>query len=347
MTPSTDIDRPASRRWRIFMPTILFLLLALGWSAAWVWAAGKADAVVDAWIAREARKGRTYACGERHVGGYPFRIEVDCANPTARVAVEGGEAFASAPRLLAVAQVYDPSKLIAELTGPVAVTAPKGRKADLAFSSARASMRLDGRRFQRGSLVLKTPRLVVDDAEIGTAAEFQAHFRVAPDKPEGAYDFAASVDKGVSPMLDGLPLGAGPVDADLRLEATEAGALKPLPIPDRLRAFAAAGGRLTVAVAKVSRGPVGAFATGDLTLDMEGRVNGALQVTARGVDGLVKGLAGGEEDGGMAGLFGFGAEMLGKSAELDGMPATRYRLKVDKGRVKLGPVSLTRLPAVF
>lgn len=346
MSPTADPDRPAPRRWRIFLPTILLLTLAAGWSLAWFWAAGKAGEELDGWIAREARKGRTYACGERRVGGYPFRIELDCVNPTARVELDGGSALASAPRLVAVAQVYDPSKIIAELDGPVSVTAPDGRRADLAFTLAEASAKLEGRRFQRGSLVLKTPRLVVGDAEIGAATEAQAHFRLAPEKPEGAYDFAASIDKGVSPMLDQLPIGAGPVDADLRLEATELGALAPAPLQERLRAFAAAGGQLHVAVAKVSRGDVGAFATGDLTLDMAGRVNGALDVTARGIDDLVKGLAG-EDEGGMAQIFGLGAKMLGKSADLDGQPATRYRLKVDKGRVKLGPVNLTRLQPLF
>ena len=335
-------------RWGLYGPFIALGVIAAAWSAGWFWAANKASETVNVWLAREAARGRTYACGERTVGGYPFRIEIDCANPTARWRNADGETAASAPRFLAVAQVYDPKRVIGELTGPVAISEPGGQTADLSFSLAQASVAVDGRRFERGSLVIKTPRLVTGDTEIGAAQNFEAHLRRAPDGAAGSYDLAMGLDGVASPFLEMLPAGQGPASLELQVSGTGVGELEPGPMAERLRAFAAGGGQLKVAVARISRGDVAAQAKGDLTLDDKGRANGELTITARGVDDLVRAMAGGgEDDGGMSSLLGLGAKMLGKPDTLDDKPATRYRLKIDRGRVMLGPVRLTRLPPAF
>ena len=49
----------------------------------WYYAAGKAEAAIDGWRAREAKAGRIYTCGSQTIGGYPFRIEVNCDKASA------------------------------------------------------------------------------------------------------------------------------------------------------------------------------------------------------------------------------------------------------------------------
>lgn len=337
---------PTRGRWRIFVPTLLLILAALGWSAFWFWAAARASEAVDVWLAREAKLGRVYGCGERATRGYPFRIEVECREVSVRLAAEGGDIAATAPRFVALAQVYDPKRLIGELEGPVAAVLPDGRRADLSFADARASARVDGRRLERASLAMTSPRLVVAEDEIGTAAAFEAHLRRAPDQAEGTYDLALTLDRSVSPFFELAPVGAGPVSAELQLRASGLEDLRPGPLDERLRRFAEAGGRARVDLLKVSRGDVAAEARGEAELDGQGRANGKFDVTARGIDELVRSFAG-EGDGGLSSLMGAGAKMLGKPAELDGRPATTYRVKLDKGRVLFGPFKLTRLPAAF
>lgn len=339
---------PYRGRWRIFLPTALLGLAAALWSGFWFVAAHKADEAVGVWLKREAARGRVYDCGERSAGGYPFRIEIDCRNVTVKIPGDGGDIVASAPRFVALAQVYDPKRLIGELTGPVSIASADGGKADLTFAAAQSSARIDDRRFERGSLVLTAPRLVAGETEIGTASRLEAHLRRTPDGEDGAYDLAASLDGGVSPVLDRFSLGSGPVAAELQAEARGVPDLEPGPASKRLRAFAEAGGRITVQVARVSRGDVAAEARGELALDTEGRANGKLDVTARGVDSLARAMLGGEGEGdALSSLLGAGASMFGKKSELDGRPATTYRLKLDKGKVSLGPIRLTRLPPAF
>lgn len=346
MAETAPSSGPRRIGWRIFAPTALLLVAAAGWSVFWFWAAGRAGEAVDVWMSREAKLGRTYVCGDRSVEGYPFRIEIDCRNVSVRLAAEGGDVSATAPRFVALAQVYDPKRLIGELYGPVAAALPDGTRGELSFANARASARMDGRQVETASLRIETPRLTMGGEEVGTAQAYEAHLRRAPDEPAGTYDVATALDGAVSPFLDAVPVGSGPVSAELQIRANGLDDLRPGPLTDRLRRFADAGGVLRVDLAKVTRGDVAAQAKGEGRLDAEGRANGSFNVTARGIDGLVKSFMG-EDEGGLASLFGAGAKLLGKPAELDGKSATTYRLKVDKGRVSLGPIKLTRLPPAF
>ena len=117
---------PARRRlWPVFVPSVLVLVLAVGWSAFWFYAASQVDVQFDAWRAREAKAGRSYECANRSVAGYPFRLEVRCADPVISLTAQTAEQVAHRTPLtmrlkeiLAVAQIYDPRLVIAEFTGP-------------------------------------------------------------------------------------------------------------------------------------------------------------------------------------------------------------------------------------
>lgn len=341
----------APRRWPIYAPTLALLLAAAGWSAFWWYAAGRAEQAADAFMAREAAKGRVYACGERTTGGYPFRIELNCARPS--VSVRDGEDHMTleAPQLVAVAQVYDPRRMIVELTGPVAFMDARGRRGEASFGSAQASgtATLDGR-LSQASAVVVDPRLTLDGTEQMAGARFEAHLRGTPDAGPGAYDVALALDKATSPWLGLLPVGDGPATLELQASVTQAGELRPAPLEERLRAFQAADGRVRIDVARLIRGDVEARIDGDLGLDVDGRLDGRLTLTARGLDEIVRALAGsagGRRNDLLSSLLGAGAEMLGKPAKIDDKPATSYDLTLDRGRVELGPIRLTRLPPLY
>src|SRR5215467_8629180 len=99
---------PARRRWLGFLPFVVVVVVAVAWSAAWVFAARRADATIAAWIEQEARSGRVYSCGSRTSGGYPFRIEVRCGDPAMELASMSPPRTLRAKELVGVAQVYQP-----------------------------------------------------------------------------------------------------------------------------------------------------------------------------------------------------------------------------------------------
>ena len=116
---------PAPRRrplWRLFIMPALLVVAAAAWSGFWFYAASEVGVRADAWAAQEAKSGRVYACANRSVAGFPFRLEVSCDD--ASVTLVSQTANAQAPftarlgEILVIAQIYQPKLLIAEFKAP-------------------------------------------------------------------------------------------------------------------------------------------------------------------------------------------------------------------------------------
>src|SRR5688572_28188867 len=117
---------PAPRRrrpWVVTLPIVVVVFLGLGWSGLWLYAANVAEARVSTFLARQASVGRAIGCGTRSTGGYPFRIEVRCTDPSLDIASNPGIAV-KAKDFVALVQVYAPNLVIAEVTGPLTIVAP-------------------------------------------------------------------------------------------------------------------------------------------------------------------------------------------------------------------------------
>src|SRR6266540_3868075 len=81
-----DLDvRPPRRRWRLALPLALVVVLALGWTGFWYYAATVAEQKIAELRARGARAGYRVDCGRQTIGGFPFRIELRCAELTAEL----------------------------------------------------------------------------------------------------------------------------------------------------------------------------------------------------------------------------------------------------------------------
>jgi len=75
----------ANLPYAIATPLILVLVLGAVWSGVWYYAAGAAEARINAWQAQQANAGRVFSCGTQTVGGFPFRIEVRCVGASAEL----------------------------------------------------------------------------------------------------------------------------------------------------------------------------------------------------------------------------------------------------------------------
>src|SRR5215831_17150002 len=97
---------------------VLFALIA-GWSGFWKFAAGKAETTIEGWRAREVSAGRVYSCASQTVGGFPFRIEVNCDQASALFRSSQPPLELKTTGLVVVSQVYQPGLLISEFRGPL------------------------------------------------------------------------------------------------------------------------------------------------------------------------------------------------------------------------------------
>jgi hypothetical protein len=286
---------PNPRRWLIALPAAVLVLLGFLWSGFWYWSTNRAEATMTAWRAREAAAGRNYSCATTQSGGYPFRIEVNCAQPS----VDDRDTALSvrANNLSAVAQVFDPTLVIGEIVGPLTV-APLGGApaATMDWSLAQASLRGTPGAPERLSVVVDNPVLAAPSGgTLATAEHMEIHGRFAAESTPGhpvldlALDLHNAKAPAVVPALGRLaPLAAA--GADFTLVAVLRGVSDRLtlkPLAQQLRDLQAADGRLEVTKARLQQGELVVAATGALSLTARGTLAGDLRLTVINVTRLI------------------------------------------------------------
>jgi hypothetical protein len=284
---NTHDGSPNSRPWLIAVPTAILVLLGIIWSGFWYWSSSTAEATMTAWRAREAVAGRIYGCAKPDFGGYPFRIEVDCADPSVddrRTALS-----VRAHSLTAVAQVWDPTLVIGEIAPPLTI-APLGGAptASMDWKLAQASLRGMPGAPERLSVVVEKPSLAAapGGGPLAAAEHMELHGRFAAESTPGhpVLDLSLDLRNATAPSLV-VALGSiGPLASagtDLSVTAVLHGvsSLAPKPLAQQLREIQAANGRLDVTNARLQQGELIATATGALGLTPRGALSGDLRLT--------------------------------------------------------------------
>jgi hypothetical protein len=300
----TDMTLAPRRRplWRLFFMPVLLLIAAAAWSAFWFYAASQVDAKADAWRAHEAKSGRVYDCAQRTVAGFPFRLEVRCNGASVSlISQTAGQAAAQAPitaqlaEILVVAQVYDPTRLIAEFTAPATVS-DRGGQPSMAVNWSKARSSVVGL-----PAVPQRASIVFDDAEINRfngsvqaplahAKHIELHGRLAEgsavDHP--VIETVLQIEGGS--LQEVHPLLTQPFDADVRAMLSGLKDFSPKPWPVRFREIQAAGGHVEIVQSRIAQGDLVAVAAGTLGLSANGRLDGELQMTVAGIEKVIPAL---------------------------------------------------------
>jgi hypothetical protein len=372
----SDLAEPSRRRlWPVFVPFGVVVILAALWSGGWFYLSGKARSMIEDWRAREAKAGRVFECATQSIGGFPFRMEVNCSQPGAELAGQTQVALKAANALVAW-QIYQPSLLIGEFTGPLSL-GEAGQPAGFAVNwrLAQASLRLVPSGVERTSVVLEAPALARLDGgnnvEVLKAAHIELHGRPnadsRPDRP--AIDVAVQLAGLSAPNLH--PLLAEPLNADGTGVLHGLPDLSPKRWPILLKEWQARGGSLEVSKLRVQQGDVIAVGAGTLALTAGGGLDGQMQVTVVGLEKVLQmlginrivsegdiGSALGALNRLMPGLGDFarqnagasvvaGLGALGQRTTLEGKPAITVPLRFEDGAVLLGPVMIGRIAAAF
>jgi hypothetical protein len=346
---------PARRSRWIVAPLLIVILLALAWSGLWLWASRVADAQIAAWIEREAAVGRVYNCASRTIGGYPFRIELRCTEPAVELRGQGTPVTIKAREILAVAQVYQPTLIIAEVTGPMTVADASGALSLTAdWTLLQASVRGLPATPERISLVFDAPKLrrtgESDADALIQADRIEFHVRQGADFRADAplFDLGSRLSNAVIPSVPGF--SARPFNAEAAAVLRGLRDLIPKPVALRLREWQAAGGRLEIANARMQQGEALATAKGDVGLSANGRLDGNLTLALAGFEDLARliGLPNIQIRGGQGGLLGNLSAMLGGGqTEIDGKKAMTVPLRFNDGAVFFGPLRVGQTPAWF
>lgn len=365
------------RSWRYISLLILVAALFGGWSWFWTFAAGKAEATIEGWRAREAKAGRVYACGAQSIGGYPFRFEMNCDQASALFGSNQPPLEIKSKGILIAAQVYQPTLLISEFHGPLTIANP-GQAPDIVvnWKLAQSSLRGTPAAPERVSLVFDRP--VVDRVTGGSqqnllrANRIEIHGRIAEGSVTNnpVIEAALKLDKASAPGLH--PAAAQPVDADITAVLRGLKDFAPKPWPARFREIQAAGGGIEIGQARVQAGETIAVGNGTLSLNANGRLEGQLRVTVAGLepflnsigaqqmvqsspsmdklsgvlDRLAPGLGNVARQQAGANIAA-GINLLGEQTTLEGKRAVTLPLRINDGAMFLGPISIGKAPALF
>ena len=377
------MDNPESlqsrRRTGLRYTILLFIVLALiaGWTGFWKFAAGKAQETIDGWRARESKSGRIYNCASQSVGGFPFRIEVNCDDASALFRSNQPPLELKTSSLVVLAQVYQPGLLISEFHGPLSIGEP-GKAPDFIvdWKLAQSSVRGTPAAPIRASLVLDKPTVDrVKSSErqsLLRARHIELHGRIAEgsaaSKP--VIEIALQLDQASASTLH--PAAEQPIDANIVAVLRGLNDFSPKPWSARFREIQAAGGRIDITQARVQQGEILAVGGGSLSLNGNGRLEGQLRVTMAGLDqflaeigaqqrvqtspnmdklvGALDRLAPGLGDVArqQAGAnISLGINLLGEQTTLEGKRAVTLPLRFNDGSVFLGPIPIGNTPALF
>jgi hypothetical protein len=371
-TFDSGLGRPR-RRWRLALLLALVVLVAAGWTGLWSYAAKRADAELAAWRNREAAAGRVVGCGTQRIAGFPFRIEITCVDPTLNL--QASQLTFRLKDLLAAVQIYQPTLLIGEFTGPLTV-ANDGRPPDMVADWSLAQTSVHGLPSEpdRVSVVLDKPSLARPASPaaqtLASAQHLELHARQAPRLPQDppVLDLALDLRQALLPAFAQVP--EGPIDAEIAATLRGLTDLRPKPLPALLRDLQAANGRLDITHARVRQGEIIGVGQGTLSLTARGTLDGQLQLTVAGLEQLMAALGLDKKVGqasqnaldrvapglnldrllgprGNAALAAAGVAMLGQPAELEGRRAVTLPLRFADGVVFLGPLRAGELPPLF
>lgn len=341
MTETASAPRKSSSRKFIYLAGAV-VLVAGGWSAAWVGARIFVNSQIDAALQNAAAMGFEIACSERGLGGYPFRFELTCKDFALRTPVGH---FVSVAELRAVALAYNPQHIIIEADSPMAAFAPgDGPIQEGAWESLRASLRFSGTSLGQLDAVVSAPRFFASenpDAGEVSLAGGELHIRANPAQPKDldlAVSFTGLKVKADSQPGDGSFVGQISGGAPL-LSGT---------VPQDLFASTDGHPALTVSSLKLSSGSTSLATSGQIRLESNGTFSGELPMTAVEPNGIKDALAPFfPETSGFPEALQGALISFGKATQVDGKAAVEAKVELNNGSARIGILPFAQIDPVY
>lgn len=336
MTHNAAAPSRKPRRRGLLAPFVVLLIVAVGWSLGWLWLRGQTEQRMDATALSLKSRGYDLSWETRSFSGYPFRMDVKLVN--ARVAEPSGWAL-RAPELNGEANAYDIGHWVIVAPQGVIMTRPINGDVQITGQALRASFagfdQYPPRISVEGANLVFTPVTGAAPFPLLSTAGLQLHVRPGPDD-QGAIFFEA---KGAKARFTGL-MGRIAADrtADLIWDSkiSKVSALHGTSWADAVNDWSDAGGTLTVQQGKLNAGEALLEAkSGALTVDDDGRLQGALDVTVREIPTPGQALKSPEAAAAAV------AQALGQD------PTLSATLKFEKGRTRLGLFDTGPAPRVY
>jgi len=377
MSNAYSIPRRRRRHWPLGL-VIAFIVLGGLWVTAWYYGAGVAERTIDGWKAREAKAGRIYTCAQQTVGGFPFGIDIRCADPGADFRSNNPPVALKAKDMVISAHVWQPTVLTTDFAGPLTIAEP-GQDTRITATWTRAQSLVHGLPASPEDVSFR-----VEQPLVNRSGDSQSLFKADRLDLDGRLLSGSVRDHPVIEAVLKLaaatapywhPAAATPVDADITAVLRGLDDFSPKPWRARFRELQAAGGRIEISKARVQQRDTIAVASGVLGLTPSGHLNGELRLTVANLDRLLPTLGldrllsqdrappklnktfsaldrimpglGDVARQNAGPMLSAGIAMMGEPTELEGQRAVALPLRFDDGMASLGPLKLGMTPALF
>ncbi|MEQ9520796.1 MAG: DUF2125 domain-containing protein [Parvibaculum sp.] len=354
--------------WPLLLPFLALLIAGVAYSIWWVTLGDRIEEELQAWQIEQATKGINVNWENVERGGFPYRLEMKLAKPSAELTNGRQPLTWSADTLNAQTLAYNLDHVIVDAPGAHTVRYTESRDgteqevtlnllaetfwASLVFEekdSERIAFDLAGLNLNRTMVMHEITRAAGE----ATADRLQLHARptprqqastTAPETGTLSYDAALQVENITwQGMGDTLWTGSHlqSLEAQMRLSGIPADILKD---EEKIAAKAfASGTKLSISEFKLIWGPVDMTGYGEMTLDAQGRPEGQFRTSVGNLPALVDALVTAEIMSRQSANLAFAG--LTALSNLQGEESGRVRLPVamKDGVLFLGPVAAGRL----
>ena len=332
-----------TRRFWLYVPFAVLIVLVAGWSIAWFILRDRAEKTLDERIAAEAGTGRVWDCSQRSIGGFPFRIEVTCAT----LSLTKGGVSLSFGRTQALVQVYNPGHAIATFVGPMRFDDGQIRVVGNWQSLEASVVGLDSGHVERVAIAAQNPTFTISGLpEAGdiavSAANVETHIRSTPGTAleDRSYDIAIDATGTVLPLFDNWLADTTPGSVKARLTGTHLRLMGGRTLAEAAEQWRMDGGKIVISSFSITKGARRLDLAGEGVLDALHRPEATLTISAANLSDIVARLVSGN---GSAPLEPLGPEA--SKAPLVPMPPVKFQ----GGKIYVGPfvVPKVRLPPVY
>ena len=269
---------------RIIILGGIVAFVVAGWAVGWFVIAGMIRQNVEVMAANDGVSAPRIACVRIDVGGFPFRFDVGCSDAE----ITSGDLTIALPLLEATARVYSPTHLIAKATGPATLDDSfTGARNEVTWDSLDASVRLDGWRIARASAIASNPAwadTLIGRTELARADGLELHLMDMPEAhdPERQQASLAAFGRANGLIAPSVPVRDGSAEVQLEISGLPDD-VRDWSDPHLLQTLAANGAHLRIVSVTADDLDTDLSASGDVSLDQAGLLNGRVDIVSRGV----------------------------------------------------------------
>ncbi|MEO5805908.1 DUF2125 domain-containing protein [Devosia sp.] len=270
---------------RIIYLGIAVLVVVLLWTGAWFFIANEVRKNVVLLADADGVATPKLSCGTLDVGGYPFHFNLDCENAE----ITNADQVIKIAGVRASVQVYQPTFMLASAKSPVTIEDSfTGSKSAVNWSGLQASIRLDGWRIARISVIgddIVWNDTLAGENLIAKSPKVEFHLIDIPEQHDAKTGRAALAlyTKAADAVIPGFAITDGTAEIGTDIIGLPDD-VRRFGEPDILRQIQQAGGKLSNLTVDASDTDASTLnAAGELSLDPRGLLEGKLDVTSKGV----------------------------------------------------------------